>query len=71
MYHENQLSMSVVDLWLKSSVSWSRILVGLSCMFSITSIMHGRMKLMWHVFHAIIRNMHGGGCVGRSSLGLV
>ena len=43
--------------------------MGFSCMFSITSIMHGRMKLKLHVFDVIIRNIHGGGCVGRVKFG--
>lgn len=44
----------MIDLCFKSLVSCMRIMVGLSCKVSIRSMMHGRLELMWLVFHVII-----------------
>ena len=44
----------MVDLCFKSLVVCNRIMVGLSCMFSISFIMSRRLELIWHVFHVIM-----------------
>lgn len=46
--------MYVVDMCYKILDSCSRVRVSLTCMFSISSMMLGRLELMWHVFRVIM-----------------
>ena len=50
----NMLSMYVVDLSLVNLVSCIRMMLGLLCMVCMRSIMHGRLELIWHVFHVMM-----------------
>ena len=64
LYFKNCLSMSVVILCFKSLIICYRIMVGLFCMYLISFIIHGKLELIWPMFHVINVGMHGGRLCG-------